>query len=814
MNDTGVVQVGRGPQGASVRDFDWSATPLGSRETWSGALTAVYEMMMASPFAMCAGWGPELTFIYNEAYTDFLAARHPAALGQPIKDVWHDVWADIAPLIQQAMAGEEVRHTDMHLVMTRKGHTEDTYWTFAYSPLRDGKAVVGFIDIAIETTAGVLAGQRRDAAEGSLRELNATLEQQVAERTEERNRIWQVSRDMLVVAEPEGSWLSVNPAWTRVLGWTGDELVGRTSEWIEHPDDRARSRAEAALLAQGHFTVNFENRFRTRAGDYRDLSWTAVMADNKIYAAARDVTDEKVQAAVLADQALRLKLFGDVVQANKDPICVFDTDYRLTAFNQAHSDEFFRIFGHRVQLGEVFPDLFPPEQAPIMRGFMARALAGESYTVTEEFGDPDLAKPYWEVTYFPLRDPEGRLVGAFHHAKDIMDRLRAEAELATMQEALRQSQKMEAVGQLTGGIAHDFNNLLAVITGSLELLDRRVTQGRTSELSRFVLSAQAAAKRATALTHRLLAFSRRQTLDPKPTGINQLIAGMDELIRRTVGPSIEVEVVGAAGLWTTFVDPSQLDNALLNLCINSRDAMPDGGRLTIETANRWLDERAAKERDMPPGQYVSLSVSDTGCGMPPDIIAKAFDPFFTTKPIGQGTGLGLSMTYGFARQSGGQVRIYSEARQGTTITIYLPRYYGDEVETDELSIRPPEPAECGQTVLVVDDEPGVRMLVAEVLEELRYEVVEAEDGPSALKILNSKARIDLLVTDVGLPGGMNGRQVADAARSLRPGLKVLFMTGYAENAVVGNGYLDPGMSVITKPFAVDIIGNRIKELIS
>ena len=391
------------------------------------------------------------------------------------------------------------------------------------------------------------------------------------------------------------------------------------------------------------------------------------------------------------------------------------------------------------------------------------------------------------------------------------------ADLMRAEEQLRQSQKMEAVGQLTGGMAHDFNNLLMGITGALELLSTRIVQGRMKDVDRYVAAAQGAAKRAAALTHRLLAFSRRQTLEPRPTDVNRLVGGMEDLIRRTTGPAIAVEVVGAAGLWPTLVDPNQLENALLNLCINARDAMPGGGRLTIETANTWLDERAARERDAEPGQYVAVSVTDTdtGTGMSPDVIARAFDPFFTTKPLGEGTGLGLFMIYGFARQSGGQVRIYSEVGQGTTMRVYLPRHYGIADTAENLpSLGEAPRAQAGQTVLVVDDEPTVRMLVMEVLEELGYAAIEAADGASGLMILGSNAQIDLLVTDVGLPGGMNGRQMVDAARVTRPDLKVLFITGYAENAVIGNGQLEPGMRVLTKPFSMEALGSRIKELIS
>ncbi|MES2303811.1 MAG: ATP-binding protein, partial [Pseudomonadota bacterium] len=389
----------------------------------------------------------------------------------------------------------------------------------------------------------------------------------------------------------------------------------------------------------------------------------------------------------------------------------------------------------------------------------------------------------------------------------------AQEALERAEDQLRQSQKMEAVGQLTGGLAHDFNNLLAAISGSLELMQTRLAQGRAPEIGRYIGIAEQATKRASALTHRLLAFSRRQTLDPRPTDINRLIAGLDDLLRRSVGPTVELEVVGAGGLWTTLVDPNQLENAILNLCINARDAMPDGGRITIETANKWLDSKAASERELPPGQYVSLCVTDTGIGMAPDIIERVFDPFFTTKPLGEGTGLGLSMIYGFARQSGGQVRIYSEVGEGTTMCLYLPRsdqpILPDDLRTaDHRS----DGAADGSRVLVVDDEPAVRAVVADVLGELGYDVLEAADGPAGLDILRSGERVDLLISDVGLPKGMNGRQLADAARVDRPELKVLFITGYAENAVVGNGQLEPGMHVLTKPFALDTLASKIRDL--
>ena len=389
------------------------------------------------------------------------------------------------------------------------------------------------------------------------------------------------------------------------------------------------------------------------------------------------------------------------------------------------------------------------------------------------------------------------------------------AALARTEEALRQSQKMEAVGQLTGGIAHDFNNLLTAIAGSLELLQTRLGQGRLENLDRYIGGAQGAASRAAALTHRLLAFSRRQTLDPKPTRVNALVAGMGELIQGTVGPPVGIETNLAAAPWPTLCDPNQLENALLNLCINARDAMPDGGRLTIETANVQVDERDGREHDMTPGEYVSITVADTGSGMAPNVAARAFDPFFTTKPLGQGTGLGLSMIYGFAKQSGGQVRLRTAPGRGTTMGIYLPRYAGPvPAERAEAAPGRAGRAEGGEVVLVVDDEPTVQMLITEVLRELGYTAIEAVDGVSGLRILQSETRIDLLITDVGLPGGMNGRQLADAARVVRPGLKVLLITGYAENAAIGDGQLEPGMQVMTKPFALGSLATRLYAMIN
>jgi PAS domain S-box-containing protein len=387
------------------------------------------------------------------------------------------------------------------------------------------------------------------------------------------------------------------------------------------------------------------------------------------------------------------------------------------------------------------------------------------------------------------------------------------AKQAQTEETLRQSQKMEAVGQLTGGIAHDFNNLLAGIVGSLDLMRIRIAQGRTEELERYIDGAMTSANRAASLTHRLLAFSRRQPLAPRPVDVNELVASIEELLRRTTGPSIQIELGLDAGLWATLCDPNQLENAILNLVINARDAMPDGGRVRIETANVHLDPRdIVPEDEEKPGPYICISVSDTGVGIDSAILDKVFDPFFTTKPLGQGTGLGLSMIYGFAKQSEGHARIYSKVGRGTSVKLYLPRRQRAEEEATAAEPEQTDRETLGSaTVLVVEDEEIVRSLIVEVLEDLGYRVLEAADGPAGLSILQSQEPMALLITDVGLPG-MNGRQLADAGRERRPGLKTMFITGYAESAMLGSGKLGPGMMVVTKPFAVNALEDHIRKM--
>jgi PAS domain S-box-containing protein len=441
---------------------------------------------------------------------------------------------------------------------------------------------------------------------------------------------------------------------------------------------------------------------------------------------------------------------------------------------------------------------------------------------------PDGARSYFEVSLSRWQNDSRPFITAIF--RDTTQRRAATKALADLnatleqrvqerterlleaEDALRQSQKMEAIGQLTGGIAHDFNNLLQGIIGALDMVQKRMAEGRISEMGRFIKAALASSERASALTHRLLAFSRRQPVDPRPVDVNALIASIQELLHRTLGSLIRLKVEKARELWLVRCDLNQLENALLNLAINARDAMPDGGTLTIATHNMTFDVAKALARDVSPGDYVSVTLRDTGVGMPPEVQARAFDPFYTTKPIGQGTGLGLSMVYGFVRQSQGSVRIESEVERGTQIEICLPRFIGDvDAQHAETPSAVDSQKGAGEVVLVVEDEDIVRLLVVEVLNDLGYRALEAVDGPSALRILQSAQRIDLLITDIGLPD-VNGRQVADAARVKRPRLNVLFMTGYAETAA-SSAFLEAGMDIISKPFTMDGLASKIRQVI-
>ena len=541
---------------------------------------------------------------------------------------------------------------------------------------------VRYVGVVYDITSRKQAEQQLHDSQAALQELNRTLEEQVAQRTADRDRMWRLSTDLMLVADYAGLIQAANPAWTRMLGYREHELIGASFMDMVHPDDRAATVAEVGSLELGRSTLLFSNRYRHKDGSFRTLSWTAVPGEGLIHAVARDVTEQ--------------------------------------------------------------------------------------------------------------------------HA--------AQADLERTQAALRQAQKMEAVGQLTGGIAHDFNNLLTGIIGGLDIVRRRIASGRTEDVNRFIDAAVQSGNKAASLVHRLLAFSRRQSLDPKPIAVDQLVGSMAELLVRSLGERITLATELRTDGWLADTDANQLENALLNLAINARDAMPDGGTLTVATDRVELGVDAARGCGLQPGDYLRIEVGDTGAGMEPDVIERVFDPFFTTKPLGEGTGLGLSMVYGFVRQSRGHIAIDSAPGAGTRILILLPRHAGDGAPADEAPPGEVERALPGECVLVVEDDDGVRQLVVEVLGELGYRVIKVARAEPAIEVLRSDQRLDLLVTDVGLPG-MNGRQLADIAREARPALKVLFMTGYAEKAAFRGGFLGSGMDLITKPFALDTLAAKLRQMI-
>lgn len=526
--------------------------------------------------------------------------------------------------------------------------------------------------------------EEQKAAQAELAQLNATLEDRVEQRTRDRDRLWRLSTDLILVAGFDGIIKSANPAWKKLLGWDERELVGQQLTQLVHEDDRQRTAAEVQRLGTGRTTQRFENRYCHKDGSYKAISWIAVPDSERIHAVGRDISVER-------ESALALK----------------------------------------------------------------------------------------------------------------------EAE-----QRLRQSQKMEAIGQLTGGIAHDFNNLLQGISGSIELVRARLASGHSDDIEHFMDSAAHSARRAAALIHRLLAFARRQSLESKTVDINRLVVSMEELMRRTLGEHIELVVDLGEETWRTCSDDNQLESALLNLAVNARDAMPKGGTLTLRTANATLEKSYTRLHEgLKPGDYVVISVSDTGSGMPPDVLARVFEPFFTTKPIGQGTGLGLSMIYGFAKQSGGHVRIHSQVGQGTEVSLYVPRHSDNSAQEAREALPASRQQGEGETLLVVEDDPAVRMIVLDELNELGYITLEAMDGATAIPILQSAQKIDLLISDVGLPG-MNGRQIAEIGRQHRPALPVLFMTGYAQSAAARSEFLAPGMAMISKPFSMDEMAAKIRDMLS
>ena len=673
-----------GRTGALMRVHDWSLSPLGHPSTWPPSLRTVVGLLLRSRFPMFVAWGPELGFLYNDAYADILGAKHPAAVGSRFADIWSEIWTDINPLVDAAMAGDATYREDLPLVMNRKGYDEQTWFTFSYSPVRDDSGeVAGMFCAVSETTQRVMAESALRASEARLRELNETLERRVAE-----------------------------------------------------------SLAERSLLAE-------------------------------------------------------------IVEATGAFVQVADVDYRWLALNSAAADEFERIFGVRPKVGTSMLDLLAdqPEHQAAVKAVWGRALAGEEFTAIEEFGDPTRDRRAYEMRFNTLRDRSGTRIGAYQFVYDVTERLRAEERLRAAEEGLRQAQKMEALGQLTSGVAHDFNNLLAVFATALQLLERT---GQPAS-PRMLEAMRRAVTRGTGLTRQLLAFTRRSPVNAESVDVVAQLAGMRAMLDATLGGRVAIDTRLGSGIWSVEADPGEMELALINLCVNARDAMPGGGFITIAAENVRIDGDGA-------GEFVKISVSDTGVGMPPEVQARVFEPFFTTKEIHKGSGLGLPQVYGFAQQCLGRVTIKSAVGIGTTVTLLLPRSRKASV-APEAGGNADRPADGGarddrrKHVLLVEDDHEVAALTRELLTSLGFSVSHVAGPDPALRIVVQPHDIDVVVTDLMMSGLLNGLQLAREIRRRQPGLPILITTGSASTPA---GMEKDEFPVLLKPYSDDSLARALE----
>ncbi|MBI6948535.1 PAS domain-containing protein [Pseudomonas koreensis] len=831
---------------ALIARIDWARTPLGTAGTWPQSLRTAVDIVIHSPMPMLLLWGPQLTQIYNNGFAMLAGSKHPHAFGQPAHLIWPELQDFTDPIYRAVLQGQVRTYSERRFTLQREGKESDFWLDLTYSPIRDEDAqVAGILVTAIETN------ERRRIALELQRRSEESLKAQ--RDTEERLQLalaatdavgtwdWDIGEDRFIADAHFAQLHGIDPALASQLP-ISDYLQG------VHPEDRALiARSIKHCITHG---TEYAEEYRLLKAD-GELRW--VFARGRCYkdhhgrpvrflGAALDLTERKHTEQALRQSQTELQL---IINAMPILISYVDHEERFRLNNAAYLD----WYGLTPQelYGRTIREVIGEEAYFLRAPYIAEALAGRPCSFSLYTPHRDGSSRHALMNYLPRHGADGSVNGFYIFVIDESERKKTEEALRNLNEtleervsarteqlaqanqrlqnemfereraedALRHAQKMEAVGQLTGGIAHDFNNMLTGIIGSLDLMQRYIADGRADEIGRFTEAAVSSANRAAALTHRLLAFSRRQSLDRKTLNVNELIHSLEDLIRRTKGDPIELTLRLADDVWPISTDVSQLENALLNLVINARDAMPDGGELLIETANVYLDGNDITTLEpVKAGDYLMLAVSDNGTGMTPSVRAKAFDPFFTTKPIGQGTGLGLSMIYGFAQQSGGHVSLDSLPNQGTCVRLYLPRLNLLEPErpvVETLSAAPT--ATCGETVVVVEDDPAVRMLVLDLLKELGYLAHEAADASAALPLLESELRVDLLVTDVGLPG-MNGRQLAEIARQHRPGLKVLFMTGYAQKAAERQGFLEDGMDMVAKPFSIEVLANKIREMIN
>lgn len=801
---------GGGEMGALMRAHPWAQSIPGVVEQWPDSLRTVVSLMLNSPFPMFLLWGEQRVCLYNDGYIPMLGARHPAALAAPFQRIWPEIWDEISPLIDRAYAGTSTYFENLPLLIERNGFQEQAFFTFSYSPLRGPHGgVEGMFCTCSETTAQL-------HAEVALRNTEAHW-RGLFENMQEGFFVAQAVRDAHggIV---DFRFAEVNPAFETQTGLASSTAPGRTIREILPLVPEELIRAYAQVVESGQ-PSQFEIDLGRANGRWYEVRARVAEHAERIAVLFLDISARKKQEAALRRSEDQ---FRGLAQAMPNQAWIARVDGNLDWFNDRVYD-YAGLEQHELK-DDRWGSMVHPDDLPLAAAGWAESVAsGNPYQAEFRLRRADGAYRWHIARAMPIRGEDGSIERWVGTNTDIEDQKRAaellesriaerSRELEKANEELRQSQKMEAVGQLTGGIAHDFNNLLTGVISGLEMMQTRLAQDRHADADRCANLAMQSAQRAASLTHRLLAFSRRQPLEPRAVCSNELVRSMHELLDRTLGPGIKLDVQASPDAWATRCDLNQLENTLLNLVINARDAMPDGGVLTISTGNREVGAGTVAKGEPGPGEYVCLSIADNGIGMTAETMAHVFEPFYTTKPIGQGTGLGLSMVYGFARQSGGFVRIQSELGAGTTVSVYLPRFHGVPTQRPaQGELAGPLPASTPRTVLVVDDEAPIRELVVALLQDQGHRCLQAQDGQAGLQIaMSPEQAIDLLITDVGLPG-LNGRELAARARARRPDLKVLFITGYARDAIFDD---DPGagMELLNKPFTLAELASRVRHL--
>ncbi|WP_409266065.1 PAS domain-containing protein [Massilia sp. BHUDP2] len=823
-----------------LHQHDWASSVLGAPDTWPPAIRTVVRLMLDARHPMFVFWGPELGLLYNQPYVEFLQDKHPAALGRPFRAVWPELWPQLEPLIRRALAGESVYIEDMPLVMFRNGRHEQTWFTFSYSPIHaDDGSIAGLYGMGTDTTRRVTTERRlafQVAMADQLRGLSDAREvmRRAGQLLGEELGVGRVLFSEIADDGLRGFFHSnyiaapmtelIGPFSTTEFGKNVYDhlLSGKTSVHADIPAElgqaepdtvasflavNTRAEISVPVLRSGYLSsILVVNHHQPRAWtpyevelveDVAERVWNAVERAR----AEASLREANARLATLLDErtAERDRLW-DMAQ---EMLAVASTEGYFLSCNPAIT----QAMGwteHELRTTP-FIEFAHPEQREELLAVLSQLGAGRTitrYEIRTRHRNGSYRWLSWTVV------PQGGLL--FMAGRDVTEEKQGQEALRQAEEALRQAQKMEAIGQLTGGLAHDFNNMLAGVVGNLELGRFHFNAGRVAQLPRYLDGAQQAAQRAATLTHRLLAFARRQTLEPRPTDVNDLVASMAELVTRTVGPGISVDFSLESRWRLTHCDPHQLENAILNLAINARDAMPRGGRLRICTADLQPDNRV-KASGLVSNGHVRISVVDDGAGMDQQTAARAFEPFFTTKPIGQGTGLGLSMVFGFVKQSNGHVSIASNPGEGTAVHIDLERFTGELPEPRvKLEVPEQDAMQRELTIMLVDDEASLREVLAEVLREAGHTIFEAGDASTALAKLRHIDRVDLLVSDIGLPGGMNGRQLAEAALADDPETTVLLITGYAESAPAQE--VLEGMHLMIKPFALMDFMAKVREI--